>query len=347
MKNNKSYAFALGGLAGNNAHGAGFLQAAMDLDLNPDIISCTSGQIYWVHQYLKEKKGHRDLRPILEKDIDESKPFKINTLDLMKLAFFGKGDVFKPAFQDCMFEYSENLKNFLYKSATSFCDINPIPEAIGLIPAKELNPGFPVDFFRSISTSFNNSETGIIFNTYEPVTGTETVYLNDSAAEKMKVKYGEYNKYRSRTRYAKISHEAVEKGLWIYQYGFEPDTREIDGAYYRQIMLSELIHADVIFVARPINHKWLGTLPTNRTALEDMKTEITFNGTYIGERDKIELINKLVAQNAFKEKKYKHIELNEVEIQSQEGYFDYIFEDMRVFDLSRAQSEKAIKAAMN
>jgi len=346
-KIDKSFAFALGGLAGNNAHGAGFLQAAIDLELMPDLISCTSGQIYWVHKYLKERESKKDLRTILAVDIDESTPFKNNSLDLMVLALFGKGDVFKPAYFDCLTGYAENLKNLFLKSITAPGSINPIPEALGLIPAKELNPGFPVDFFKSISTSFNNSDTGIIFNTYEPVTGTETVYLNDSAAKKMNVCYGDKNKYRSRTRYEKISSDAVKKGLWIYQYGFDPDTREIDGAYYRQILLSELVPADMIFVVRPINHKWLGTLPVNKTALEDLKTEIGFNGTYIGERDKIQLINKLVSQNALKENKYKHVELKEIEIQTQEGFFDYIFEDLNMFDKSRSQSKIIIESAIS
>jgi len=344
-KTDKSFAFALGGLAGNNAHGAGFLQAAMDLDLMPDLISCTSGQIYWVHKYLKERESNKNLRAILAADIDEATPFKNNSLDLMAMAIFGKGDVFKPAYLECFSDYTENLKNLFMKAMAAPDSINPIPEILGLIPARELNPEFPVDFFKSISASFNNSKTGIIFNTYEPVTGIETVYLNEAAAQKMNVHYGEKNKYRSRTRYEQISPNAVKKGLWIYQYGFEPETREIDGAYYRQIMMSELVHADVIFVARPINHRWLGTLPTSKTALEDMKTEIAFNGTYIGERDKIQLINKLISQNALKENKYKHIELSEIELQTQEGFFDYIFEDLNLFDHSRRQSIIAIESA--
>lgn len=342
MKKYKSIAFALGGLAGNNAHGAGFLQAAIDSSLNPDLISCTSGQIYWVYKYLKEKEGKKDLKTVLASDIEEATPFKNNILDLMTMALFGKGDVFKPAYLEYFSDYTENLKRLAIKAAIAPASISPIPEAVGLIPARELTPEFPVDFFKSISKGFNDSQIGIIFNSYEPVSGTETVYLNDAAAEKINVSYGDKNKYRSRTRYEKITPEAVRNGLWIYQYGFEPETREIDGAYYRQIMLSELVHSDLIFVARPINHRWLGTLPTCKTALEDLKTEITFNGTYTGERDKIQLINKLIAQGSLDDKKYKHIELAEIEMQTQEGYFDYMFEEMSMFDNSRRQSSEMI-----
>lgn len=46
-------AFALGGLAGNNGHGAGFLQAALETGVRPEMISCTSGQLLWVWHYLQ------------------------------------------------------------------------------------------------------------------------------------------------------------------------------------------------------------------------------------------------------------------------------------------------------
>ena len=45
-------AFALGGLGWNNADGAGFLQAALDTNVRPMMMSCTSGQILWAFRYL-------------------------------------------------------------------------------------------------------------------------------------------------------------------------------------------------------------------------------------------------------------------------------------------------------
>ncbi len=80
----------------------------------------------------------------------------------------------------------------------------------------------------------------------------------------------------------------------------------MDGAYYRQVMLKELTGADVIFVARPINHCWLSAtdgdpqreaeLPRTYAEIQDLKTEVNFNGSYTGERAQIELINGLVRQ---------------------------------------------------
>ncbi len=64
-------AFALGGLAGHNAHGAGFLHAALTRGIDPDVISCTSGQIYWVYQYLFCRHGRQEtLREHLQKGIE-------------------------------------------------------------------------------------------------------------------------------------------------------------------------------------------------------------------------------------------------------------------------------------
>ena len=63
----ENVAFAMGGLAGNNAHGAGFLQAALDRGVKPMAISCTSGQILWVYRYLPGLCENRptDLREML------------------------------------------------------------------------------------------------------------------------------------------------------------------------------------------------------------------------------------------------------------------------------------------
>ena len=56
----KKLAFALGGLGGNNARGAGFLQAALDEAVEPEMITCTTGQIYWVYRYLETQERFFD-----------------------------------------------------------------------------------------------------------------------------------------------------------------------------------------------------------------------------------------------------------------------------------------------
>ena len=98
-----SQGIALGGLAGNNSHGAGVLQAALECDRPPDMISCSSGQIHWVHRYLRhlrhdsveQRRGL--LREDLEEDIGGVSPTKIEPLDAALVSLTGKPSVFRPA----------------------------------------------------------------------------------------------------------------------------------------------------------------------------------------------------------------------------------------------------------
>ena len=69
-----------------------------------------------------------------------------------------------------------------------------------------------------------------------------------------------------------------------------------------------------------------------------MKLEMSFNGCYQGERDKIVLINKLIKDGTITDPKYHRIELKEVEPETQESFFDYIFEDMDVFQRARKKA---------
>ena len=92
-------AFAMGGLAGNNAHGAGFLQAALDRGVEPLMISCTSGQILWVSRYLQVGSGQvkADLKEMLQQDIHEVNPTGNVNIALAGMALFGKPGVIAPA----------------------------------------------------------------------------------------------------------------------------------------------------------------------------------------------------------------------------------------------------------
>jgi hypothetical protein len=60
----KNVVFAVGGLGGNNAHSAGFLQAALDESVEPEMITCTTGQIYWVWRYLEIRKAKKAGIPV-------------------------------------------------------------------------------------------------------------------------------------------------------------------------------------------------------------------------------------------------------------------------------------------
>ncbi|HYY30023.1 MAG TPA: hypothetical protein VE860_18915 [Chthoniobacterales bacterium] len=129
------------------------------------------------------------------------------------------------------------------------------------------------------------------------------------------------------------------------QAGFD-ENKVIDGAYHRQIMLDELMAARDIFVARPIKYRWEGPLPKSWPDLEDLKTVMSFDGGYRCERDKVEIINKLIHGNAISEThrdKYHRVDLHEVELNKPRSFFGYVFEDETVFVDARKEARKVFE----
>ena len=101
-------AFALAGLGGFNAHGAGFLAAAARWDLKPDLVTATSGQILVLADWLR---GEKDLRASL---VSERAG---NPMARLQTAMFGLPGVFRPAYHEAMSrlaafpDFSEGLLN--------------------------------------------------------------------------------------------------------------------------------------------------------------------------------------------------------------------------------------------
>lgn len=341
--------FALGGLAGNNAFGAGFLQAALDFQVKPDFIAATSGQIFWTLKYLQALDGGDSLEKILKEEMQEAAPYPYKDLNWVNLINFGLKDVYKPVSQvESLTErYANVLDSFRKVSSTvlagNFKTFSWFEEIQSWTPSRTLKPARTDDVFEGISAAFNRADVGIAINAYAPLEGEEYVYLNEKAREALGVQYGQEGAYRARTIYYEITPDNVKNALWLYQYGLSEGRTVIDGAYYRQILLSELVGADKIFVARPINHKWLGALPINDVGAKDLQTEISFNGCYIGEKDKISLINHLIDQGELDKDKFHHIDLFELEIPTQEGFFDYVFEKTSVFNDARKLATRLFK----
>jgi hypothetical protein len=266
---------------------------------------------------------------------------------------FGKPGVFAPAHGEYLRDMINNASDAWRHLSTRPDKVLLMQEWLELFPCRQLVPDFPPEFFENIVKVFRQasvpqgkggklSPVGIAFNSYNPRTGEEHVYLNDQAREllhaksasgKRKYDPGCKSDYRDRTFYQDIDAKAVRDALWLYQYGFDQKSDAfVDGAYFRGIILSELAVAERIFCVRPINHRWQGDLPRNYPELEDLKTEIGFDGSYCGERYQIELINKLLEKlNAKGHNTYHHIDLQELEIKQPRGYFDYLFESEQVF----------------
>lgn len=342
-------AFALGGLAGNNAHGAGFLQAAADEGVKPAMISCTSGQIRWTYQFLRDpSERQKSLRQIMQDDIASMDPLKIKLLDFLQAVVQGVPGVLRPVWQDWPLEYLGNVTEALQRMLRDPLNAIPPIEFLRTIPSRVLAPEHRPGYLEDMSRVLNSTEVGVVFNSFNPVDGTEIVYVNEAARKLLtrtkskgaSKKYlpGERSSYRNRTSYQNISPTSLRDALWLYNYGFDSEDRpdayalDIDGAYFRQIILNELTAVKCIIVVRPLNHRWIGALPKNWADLEDLKTKMIFNGTYDGERHQILLINKLVDKNGLDPGDYHPIELIELEMQRPRGFIDYMFENMDIFE---------------
>lgn len=385
--NNKTVAFALGGLAGNNAHGAGFLQAALDKHFKPEIISCTSGQIRWVAHYLKNLGGESTkdpdaLKTILQDQINGMRvfPWDCRDADFMHLWCWGVKDVYEPAYPYYVLDWVRNLANSFVNigydltrswhnymgTSTNTPATQPKPRD-HLFITRRMWEVWPCRLLKSctsdpevekIADQLAKSSIGIVFNSYDPAQGKEHVYLNEcaraclkkSSSNKHHYGPGQTSTYRNKphqeTIYHDIDADAVRAALHLYAYGFDPDqprrAGQLDGAYFRDIILSELAFANHIFVARPMPPRWQGELPKTEVEMQDMQTEVMFKSGYIGEKSQIELVNKLLDDKRMKGKRYRHVELHEIEMKEPRGFFDYCFEDLSVFDYARERGKEEL-----
>ncbi len=352
----KKTAFALGGLAGNNAHGAGFLQAALETGKKPDLISCTSGQIYWVYNYLNalnhQKKSSKKndtasaekdpLRLLLQKDIINTPAGPLDLINRMMLGMHGK---IEPDFLNYTKEFAMNSWSLVLKNLAHPTALNTLSDFYHLFPSRWLAPRYTKEFYSKISTCFMEEQhIGIFFNSYNPTDGYETIYTNQAGK---KVIENNGCTGEKQITYEDITPQAVKDALKLYEYGFDKKTGlNVDGEYFRPIILRELLTVDDIFVVKPCNTKWIGNLPTTSVELADLKTEVGINAIYRAEKSNIELINHLIQKGYLNHvKKYHTVTIHEVEVQSQEGFDDYAIEDLYLFDNARAMGEQLLAQA--
>jgi hypothetical protein len=86
-------AFALAGLGGFNAHGAGFLEAASKCGVVPDLVTATSGQIVVLADWLQHKNLEESLvSPELEH----------NAMAQLAVLLNGEQGVFRPAYREAL-----------------------------------------------------------------------------------------------------------------------------------------------------------------------------------------------------------------------------------------------------
>jgi hypothetical protein len=352
-------AFALGGYACHNYHGAGFLQAAIELNFKPDLISCTSGQIYWVWNYLLARRhalqdqehaqGAEDLRQLAKANLANGpRPDDVPPAEFIK------------DMQMAFFDYLSKFANLPPINRTSLETVGASIQArwvnfwLSIIPAHVLNPAVTDHLCRRIADDFNAVEDiGIVFNSYDPEHGLEFVHINPKAERILNRKPGQFSSFRRgdaqdspnphNTQYKSITQQSVKNALWIYEYGFHEE-KIIDGSYFRQIMLGELTRAGTIYVARPVNMSWLTVLPTSYGDKETLKTDLFFNSAYHGELFRIKMMNYLInnkrlTEEAIRQHDYHIVEIIEVPISVQRAFASFLGEDMKVFEQACTDSK--------
>jgi hypothetical protein len=163
-----STAFALAGLGGFNAHGAGFLTAASDFGVVPDLVTATSGQIVVLADWLQGKNLEKLL---IDPELEH------NALAQLAITFLGDPGVFRPAYLEAIKRWwtplwGTNLAEGLFNR---------------LFPAQLYVPTRNPADFATIARVFNNEakidgqKIGVVFNAYNLNTGKAVLYGNDEA----------------------------------------------------------------------------------------------------------------------------------------------------------------------
>jgi hypothetical protein len=327
-------AFALAGLGGFNAHGAGFLAAAGKWGVKPELVTATSGQILVLADWLAGK----DLRASLISPGRDGNP-----LVQLQTAFFGYPGVFRPAYREALERFASwpNMHESFFRVL-----------ADRLLPAQEYVPERTEADFQVAADQFNASAIGVVFNSYEPKIGKGVLYGNEAARNLLPKEKALRNTHAAHVKESPLPHdmryvsdisderdihpvtaEAVKSALWLSLYGFQNiPGGQMDGAYYRSCIVSELHAFDRIFVARPLANGWYGKQPSNWFDVQDWNCEMWFSVGYKAEVDALHRINDLIDAGVINDDKFKKVELIEIEPETPAGYFHYFVERNQVYD---------------
>ncbi|MGZ3625756.1 MAG: hypothetical protein ACXVDN_22050 [Ktedonobacteraceae bacterium] len=351
--------FALGGLGGFNAFGCGFLQAARQLPVTPDIITCTSGMIGWLAKWLDGE----DLEHLILEQYQKDTRFPpsldwLNSLSMVTL--FGSSGLMRPAWPE-----------YWARWLTPMTLREELPEQLfdRMFPQQSAVPSRGLEDMEHIADVFNYSSMPVVFSTLHPKTGKAYLHINEAAQAFLKVKDEEIVKEKDigkeigPEKYTRITTKTVGGGLWILQYGFEHPLQHrlnplglVDGVYNRQFIISELDECDRIYAVRPLNTKWLDHPPRNILDLVTFILWMWMNSAYTTEIAGMEAINDLVDNNLIDNdlissliKKgdlthhpYKRIELIPVEIERHYGFTYYGHEEKEVYEMAFNEAMAAL-----
>ena len=305
-------AFALAGLGGFNAHGAGFLTAAAELGVEPNLVTATSGQIIVLGEWLRGT----DLKSFL---IDPDRPR--GPLGTLLTAYSGDPGIFRPA----VLEYWRRWTRW---------PATPSEVAARLFPAQEYVPLRSEAYLSGIADLLNSAPFGVVFNAYDPRQGTGALFGN--AAAGLLWSDGDLRP---------IAGEAVAAALWLSLYGFEGLPGGLmDGAYQRPCIVAELHRFDRIYAVRPLAQGWRGKVPATWFDVQDWQCEMWFSAGYAAEVADMERINQLIEEGALTDPRFRKIQLIEIATDHPAGYFNYFTERPQVFDAAYDKAREILLA---
>jgi hypothetical protein len=310
--------FALGGIGGFNAHDAGVLMAAYDVGVRPDVISCTSGAIFWTYLFLTNPE---EIPAEVQRQADA-----VEGVNALSVAAFGYPKIFAPAVRQYWARWMTPWNPF---SVNEFLD--------RLLPAQVYEPTRTTADFEGIAKSFHDSETPVIFNAYAIAEGRELLFFNGAARKFLRdiekdlqrifapLPFGPDLRALEALPWQPIDAEAVETALWLVLYGFGhkyQDKVTIDGAYRRQVILSELTKCQRVYVVKPQPTAWAGDPPSNYFDVQDFNTEMWFNSSYASERAALQYAD---------EKRKDPTKVVEITMDRPLGFFNYFVERMKTY----------------
>ena len=106
---------------------------------------------------------------------------------------------------------------------------------------------------------------------------------------------------------------------------------ELDGAYLRSIILSELTMVDTVLMPRPIAIE-RAAYPSNYFESQDFQTELWWNASYAPQVAAIKFVNRLIEGGKLDKADFRRVNLVPVEIDVNRGLFLYFREDLETFD---------------
>jgi hypothetical protein len=306
------------------------------------MVSCTSGQILHVAKWLQGV----DIQQFFEASMEQTQPFG-NWLDanLIYKQLSANSQVIRPSTAEFPLDVMAAIGRSWTRAWTDPQNFSVFREMYNVMPARSLVPAFPANFYSDISDALNDSEIGVVFNAYNFEEGREIVYMNKVALKLTGKKVGPHVS-KGWINYQPITAATAEQALYLYQYGFKNSTQTVDGAYVRDVVLSEIPSGnndiDRIAAVRPQPDNWLGGPPMSNVDLQSLQTQVAFNATYIGERERIFLINRLAGELK-RDPPLKQVAILELPLAEPRTWWDYVVESEQIFRSAYWRSVELVK----